>query len=604
MRTTRADTASLIASKCVCGNRGLGVLGSDIPATGDQGASYLYNDLTLPDDANKQIRGLIVTPPATGTFFAYEDGSFEWQSAANGPTFDSFTYKLLVTEDTGAPIDEGNGLVNLGAVELTPLACDQANACTTGAVALAIPLAASNATQSAASATGAVQLAIPLTASNATQDATSGTGALGLAFSASNASQANASSTGAVALVIPLASDDDCVQEASSPTQAINVTGGSVTLLADDSVQDAASTDGAISFTNVTLAAASSAQDATSSLIIIGLTYELLADDSVQDATSDAAAVQLGQSMAAAACSQDNASTSEAVQLALFFSHVACAQSNICSVGAAFIAGSLATVNASQANSSASVAIGVAQQAATLPEQDAYTKRESDVVSIPFTFSDFNEAAGPLTYVARGDEGLTLDLSQADPGVPMLAVGGGKAGRVYRFGIEATSADGSDSEVKLRTMRLREPGLWADMQTPSEEPHRPTSNAYVKRPGQALDVLFDFRDYIATLGGASVVYSLRFEAGLGASQSEVSPGLVKVTLSGGKLGRVYEFGVEAATTDSSKSLVDARVVRIRESSNDASSSAVSVPVVVSDPGPFLVDALGNLLLNSNGQALF
>lgn len=90
----RVDSASLIAGALVCGNRGLGVLGADVPSSGDNGPGYLFNDLSLPADANREVRGLIVAPPAAGTFLAYEDSSFEFYGAPDGVY--SFTYRLFV----------------------------------------------------------------------------------------------------------------------------------------------------------------------------------------------------------------------------------------------------------------------------------------------------------------------------------------------------------------------------------------------------------------------------------------------------------------------------------------------------------------------------
>lgn len=90
----RVDTAELISGAYVIGDVGLGVLGSAVPSTGQHGPSYLYNDLALPDDAGKEIRGLIVTAPSAGTFFAFEDGSFTLTGAPDG-TY-TFTYRLFV----------------------------------------------------------------------------------------------------------------------------------------------------------------------------------------------------------------------------------------------------------------------------------------------------------------------------------------------------------------------------------------------------------------------------------------------------------------------------------------------------------------------------
>lgn len=90
----RIDTAELISGAYVIGETGLGVLGSDVPSTGLYGASYLYNDLTLPADASKEVRGLIVTPPSAGTFYAWEDGSFSLVGAPDGVY--TFVYRLYV----------------------------------------------------------------------------------------------------------------------------------------------------------------------------------------------------------------------------------------------------------------------------------------------------------------------------------------------------------------------------------------------------------------------------------------------------------------------------------------------------------------------------
>lgn len=89
----RISPTPLIAGAVVVGNTGLGVLGSAVPSSGDAGASYLYNDLTLPADNNVEVRGLIVTPPSAGAFFAFEDGAFTLTGAADGSY--SFVYRLF-----------------------------------------------------------------------------------------------------------------------------------------------------------------------------------------------------------------------------------------------------------------------------------------------------------------------------------------------------------------------------------------------------------------------------------------------------------------------------------------------------------------------------
>lgn len=88
----RIDTSDLYTSSIVIGNTGLGVLAETIPSSGDSGASFLYNDLSFPADNGKEISGEILSFPSSGTFFAYEDGSFEFSGAADG-RYD-FTYRL------------------------------------------------------------------------------------------------------------------------------------------------------------------------------------------------------------------------------------------------------------------------------------------------------------------------------------------------------------------------------------------------------------------------------------------------------------------------------------------------------------------------------
>ena len=90
----RIDTTELISGAYVIGETGLGVLGSTVPSTGEHGASYLYNDLDLPTDNGVEIRGLIITPPSAGTFYAWENGSFSLVDAADGEY--TFVYRLYV----------------------------------------------------------------------------------------------------------------------------------------------------------------------------------------------------------------------------------------------------------------------------------------------------------------------------------------------------------------------------------------------------------------------------------------------------------------------------------------------------------------------------
>lgn len=73
------------------GGGGLGVLGSAVPSTGLHGAGYLFNDITLPGEADDEFYGLILTPPSAGTFFAWEDSSISLLDAPDGVY--PFTYR-------------------------------------------------------------------------------------------------------------------------------------------------------------------------------------------------------------------------------------------------------------------------------------------------------------------------------------------------------------------------------------------------------------------------------------------------------------------------------------------------------------------------------
>lgn len=87
----RIDSTPLIADSFIVGDGGLGVLAEDVPNTGEHGAGFIYNDLDLPADNGKEVRGLITTWPTNGTLFAYEDSSFYYEG-----TTDTFQYQLYV----------------------------------------------------------------------------------------------------------------------------------------------------------------------------------------------------------------------------------------------------------------------------------------------------------------------------------------------------------------------------------------------------------------------------------------------------------------------------------------------------------------------------
>lgn len=71
---------------------GHGILGSAVSNTGDNGGSPVYNDLSLPADANKEYRWAVTVPPGSGTLAVFEDLTFEFDPPSNGVY--TFTYQL------------------------------------------------------------------------------------------------------------------------------------------------------------------------------------------------------------------------------------------------------------------------------------------------------------------------------------------------------------------------------------------------------------------------------------------------------------------------------------------------------------------------------
>lgn len=98
----RVSATPLIADSLIVGVSGHGVLAENVPSTGESGPGYLYNDLDLPTDNGKEVRGEIVVWPSTGTLAANEDSSFEFTGAPDGAY--TFQYQLYVDGVlTGSP---------------------------------------------------------------------------------------------------------------------------------------------------------------------------------------------------------------------------------------------------------------------------------------------------------------------------------------------------------------------------------------------------------------------------------------------------------------------------------------------------------------------
>lgn len=112
----RFDSGPLLANSYMWGDRGLGILGSEVPSTGEDGASFIYNDLSLPADNDKEYYAVITSSPAAGTLTIYSDSSFDFTGAPDGAY--SATYELY--EDG---ISKGTGTIALtvgGVADTTP----------------------------------------------------------------------------------------------------------------------------------------------------------------------------------------------------------------------------------------------------------------------------------------------------------------------------------------------------------------------------------------------------------------------------------------------------------------------------------------------------
>lgn len=97
---------SWIAGAYVFGGGGLGVLAENIPATGDNGGSYLYPAVSLPADNGKEICGRITSWPTGGTLDAGENGAFTYTPTGSGPDYFEF---LLIVDGFASTTNIGYG---------------------------------------------------------------------------------------------------------------------------------------------------------------------------------------------------------------------------------------------------------------------------------------------------------------------------------------------------------------------------------------------------------------------------------------------------------------------------------------------------------------
>lgn len=102
MSSWLCDSSELISSSWLTSlYEGHGVLGADIPSTGLDGPSALYDAVTLPGDAAKEIRGLITRWPVSGTLTIAEDGAFTYTGTSDYFDFALYVDGVASTTDIG-----------------------------------------------------------------------------------------------------------------------------------------------------------------------------------------------------------------------------------------------------------------------------------------------------------------------------------------------------------------------------------------------------------------------------------------------------------------------------------------------------------------------
>lgn len=129
----RVATSSLIAGAVVVGDPGLGVLGSEVPTTGEHGGGIAATWLAT-EDLTKEVRVLITSWPATGTLFVYEDTSFEYDG-------ESTTFEAQLYTDGVAVGSPQTVTLSIGGDEVTLTISDAGHAQDATAVALTAGLA-------------------------------------------------------------------------------------------------------------------------------------------------------------------------------------------------------------------------------------------------------------------------------------------------------------------------------------------------------------------------------------------------------------------------------------------------------------------------------
>lgn len=237
--SVRVDTTSLIAGAVVVGDRGLGVTGAVIratTATGTHGPGILYDDWDSAADDTKEFRALVVTPPASGTLYVWEDGSFTLTGAADG-TY-TLTYRLYVDGvDLGTAVETITIGAGGGDTALVVSAATHGHAAETASLSteLALNVAAAAHAHVAGNLTLNLAGAGDLEVQDATHAHTSGTLALATATWLVIQNAVHAHTGGNVGLFLP-GDELTRILQILSNRQELNPNTGKFTIYADDSV--------------------------------------------------------------------------------------------------------------------------------------------------------------------------------------------------------------------------------------------------------------------------------------------------------------------------------------------------------------------------------
>jgi len=86
-------------------------------------------------------------------------------------------------------------------------------------------------------------------------------------------------------------------------------------------------------------------------------------------------------------------------------------------------------------------------------------------------------------------------------------------------------------------------------------------DSYVKRPDDTLKVQFDMRSFVAEVDPSAVTFFVKSEEGIDVEDESTVTGLIELSITNGRIGRVYLLGIEATTSDG-QSRVDMRRVRL------------------------------------------